>query len=140
MYGVIDDAFAVAEQAAQDHVGARWQLGGHLPLPAPQHKGFQALAQAFGSAGSAVSDRTRVAGLEILAAAEQPAIQEVQLAPKLIEAVLHRCASECQTEMGAYIVGRPGYLAVRIFNYLGLVEHYSIPSFPRQDIRVQTQD
>src|SRR5262249_5170284 len=100
-YGVIDDAFAVAKQAAQNHVGTWWQLGGHLSLPAPQHKWFQTFAQAFGSARSAVSDGTRVASLEILAAAEQPTVEEVQLTPELIEAVLHRCASEGQTEMGA---------------------------------------
>src|SRR5262249_12220910 len=139
-YGVIDDAFAVAEQAAQDHVCTRWQLGGHLSLPAPQHKGFQAFAQAFGSARSAVSDGTRVARLEILAAAEQPTVEEVQLTPELIEAVLHRCASEGQTEMGAEVVGRPRYLAGRIFNRLSLVEHHGVPHVPCQDMRVQTQD
>jgi hypothetical protein len=76
-YGVIHDAFALAEQAAQDHIGTRWQLRGHLPLPAPQHKGFQALAQAFSSARAAVSNGARVARLEILTATEQAAVQEV---------------------------------------------------------------
>jgi hypothetical protein len=37
---VINDAFAVAEHAVQDDIGAWRQFGGHLALAPPQHKGF----------------------------------------------------------------------------------------------------
>jgi hypothetical protein len=89
-HGVVDLALRFAELAVEDRIRARRKLGGHVLLEAAEHERPDALAKACRDAVDAFRHRLRVAILEIAAPAEQASIQEVHLAPQLVEAVFNR--------------------------------------------------
>src|SRR5215467_4685212 len=91
-------------------------------------------------AGLASGNGALVAFLKRLTSTEQPAIQKVQLTPEFIEPILDRCPGQSQTEVGPQAISSPGYLTVRVFNGLRLIEHYRVPGGLCQRVCIEAQD
>src|SRR5215813_12330170 len=93
-----------------------------------------------GHAWLASGNGALVAFLKCLTSTEQPAIQKVQLTPEFIEPILHWCPGQSQTKVGPQAISRPGYLTVRVFNGLRLIEHHRVPGGLCQRVCIQAQD
>jgi hypothetical protein len=89
--------------------------------------------------GCTGGDRARVARVEVAAPAEQAGVEHVELAPELVEAVLHRRAGQRHAEVGAQPVSGPGHLARRVLDCVGLVEDQRVPLHVRQPVCVESQ-
>ncbi len=138
-HGVVDGALGLREHAVQHDVGARRQLGRHLRLAAAQHERAQALAQPLRRFGLAARDRARDAFVEVATPAEQAGVQEVHLAPQLLEAVLDRRAGERDAALRVQRERRARDLAVGVLDRLRLVEHHQLPANRGELLRIEPQ-
>src|SRR5262249_12469977 len=87
---IVELALFVAQDAAQHDLGTRRQITCDLAFDSAHQERPQPAAQALDGTRVALCDRPRIALLEVAATAEQPGVQEVELAPQLVEAVLDR--------------------------------------------------
>ena len=86
------------------------------------------------------ADRLRVAILEIAASAEQAPVQEVHLAPQLVEAVLDGRPRKRQPPIRFQPVRRLGHLTLRVLDRLRLVEDERVPVARREELLVEPQE
>jgi hypothetical protein len=124
----------------QHHLRAWGQLTRDLALAPAQNEGPDPLAQALGNALVPIGDRPRVACVEVPAASQQAWVGELELAPELVQAVLHRSSGEDKAELRAQRMGRLRHLAVRVLDVLALVQDRRVPALGCQPLRIQAQD
>ena len=137
---VVDGALVGVEDAAQDQVGARRELGGDLGLAAAQQEGADLGLELAGDEGVAELDAAGVAGGELLAPAEQAGVAEVREAPQLEQAIFDGGAAEGDPPAGLQGEGGGGGGGGGVLDRLGLVEDEDIPRFFGEDLLVEAQE
>ena len=124
--------------AAERHIADTLELGGqiseHVGLAAAQHKRLDERAQASRRLFILADNAQLVALAEPLVAAEEPRHEEVEDAPQLREAILHRRAREREPQTGAQAIHGAGGLGGVVLDVLGLVEHHQAP-FDTRELR-----
>ena len=131
---VVEPALLAAERHIADTLELGGQISEHVGLAAAQHKRLDERAQACGRLFVLADNAQLVALAEPLVAAEEPRHEEVEDAPELREAVLHRRAREREPQTGAQTLHGASGLGGVVLDVLGLVEHHQAP-FDTRELR-----
>ena len=138
--GIVHVSLVFRELAVQDDLTARRELGRYIDLEAAKDEGAKAFSQGFGTVRIALRDGIGVSGLEAFSTSEEAAIEEVKLAPQLVETIFNRGPRQGDSEIRLKSEGRLGDLAFRVLDVLCLVEDDTLPALFFESLDFESED
>ena len=139
-HGLVQLALPALQLHAQDGLGTRRKLGGHILFAASQYEGAHALRQQLGAQGFAVFlDGLAPAGVEAAHIAQKAGHQKVELRPQLAQVVLQRRARQAQQVRCLQLAQGAGAAAAGVFHHLRFVQDQQVKGLRGQRIHIAPQ-